>query len=71
MSLSVSISLFFAVAVAYILIIDIFTILFRMSGMTEEKAKFQVISLLTNSGYTTKESELVVSNYCAGSLRGR
>ena len=61
MSLSVSISLFFAVAVAYILIIDIFTILFRMSGMTEEKAKFQVISLLTNSGYTTKESELVVS----------
>ena len=61
MSLSVSISLFFAVAVAYILIIDVFTIIFRMSGMTEEKAKFQVISLLTNSGYTTKESELVVS----------
>ena len=60
MTLSVSISLFFAVAVLYILIIDVFTILFRMSGMTEEKAKFQVISLLTNSGYTTKESELVV-----------
>ncbi|WP_066688664.1 cation:proton antiporter regulatory subunit [Christensenella intestinihominis] len=61
MTLSVSISLFFAVAVLYILIIDVFTILFRMSGMTEEKAKFQVISLLTNSGYTTKESELVVN----------
>lgn len=61
MTLSVSIFLFFAVTVLYILIIDIFTILFRMSGMTEEKAKFQVISLLTNSGYTTKESELVVN----------
>lgn len=61
MTLSVSISLFFAVAVLYILIIDVFTILFRMTGMTEEKAKFQVISLLTNSGYTTKESELVVN----------
>ncbi len=61
MSLSAAIALFFAVAVAYILIVDIFTILFRMTGMTEEKAKFQVISLLTNSGFTTKESELVVS----------
>ena len=60
MTLSVSISLFFAVAVLYILIIDIFTILFRMSGLTEEKAKFQVISLLTNSGYTTQESELIM-----------
>ena len=60
MTLSVSISLFFAVAILYILIIDIFTILFRMSGLTEEKAKFQVISLLTNSGYTTQESELIM-----------
>ncbi len=60
MDMSVALALFFAVTVAYILIIDIFTILFRMTGMTEEKAKFQVISLLTNSGFTTKESELVV-----------
>ena len=59
--MSVALALFFAVTVAYILIIDIFTILFRMTGMTEEKAKFQVISLLTNSGYTTKESELVMT----------
>ncbi|MEA5004012.1 MAG: TrkA C-terminal domain-containing protein [Christensenella sp.] len=58
--MSVAMALFFAVTVAYILIIDIFTFLFRMTGMTEEKAKFQVISLLTNSGFTTKESELVV-----------
>ena len=61
MNMSVALALFFAVTVAYILIIDIFTILFRMTGLTEEKAKFQLISLLTNSGYTTKESELVVA----------
>lgn len=61
MNLSVAISLFFLVAVAYILIIDIFTMLFRMTGLTEEKARFQVISLLTNSGFTTRESELVLS----------
>ncbi len=56
----VSISLFFVVTVMYIVIIDVFTILFRITGMTEEKAHFQVISLLTNSGFTTKESEVVV-----------
>lgn len=60
MSFSLSISLFFVVAVFYIVIIDVFTMLFRITGLTEEKAKFQVISLLTNSGYSTKESELVV-----------
>ena len=61
MDISASIALFFTVMTVYILIIDIFTILFRMTGMTEEKAKFQVISLLINSGYSTRESEIVVS----------
>jgi len=59
MGIEVSITLFFIVAVLYIVIIDIFTIFFRITGMSREKAKFQVISLLTNSGYTTKESEAV------------
>ncbi len=59
MGTGVSISLFFIVAVLYIVIIDIFTAFFRSTGMTEEKARFQVISLLTNSGYTTNESEAV------------
>ena len=46
----------------YIMISDIITVLFRMTGLTEEKARFQVISLLTNSGFTTRESEAVVSS---------
>ncbi len=44
----------------YIVMIDAFTVLFRITGMPKEKARFQVISLLTNSGYTTSESEVVV-----------
>lgn len=60
MGFGLSISLFFIVGVFYIVIIDFFTMLFRITGLTQEKARFQVISLLTNSGYSTKESELIV-----------
>ena len=57
-----SLVLFVLFIMIYIVISDIITILFRLTGMTEEKARFQVISLLTNSGFTTRESEAVVSS---------
>ena len=57
-----SLVLFALFIIVYIVISDIITIFFRLTGMTEEKARFQVISLLTNSGFTTRESEAVVSN---------
>ena len=57
-----SLILFTLFIIVYIVISDIITIFFRLTGMTEEKARFQVISLLTNSGFTTRESEAVVSN---------
>lgn len=53
---------FVLLIVFYILIADIITIFFRLTGMTEERARFQVISLLTNSGFTTQESEAVVTS---------
>lgn len=56
-----SMILFVLLIVFYILIADIITTLFRLTGMTEERARFQVISLLTNSGFTTQESEAVVN----------
>lgn len=56
-----SIILFVLLIIFYILIADIITTLFRLTGMTEERARFQVISLLTNSGFTTQESEAVVN----------
>ncbi|WP_178139333.1 TrkA C-terminal domain-containing protein [Desulfovibrio litoralis] len=39
------------------IIIEIFTILFRLTGLPEDKARFQVISLLTQCGFTTSQSE--------------
>ncbi len=60
MNFTLSIILFFVVLVLYVQVIDVFTFMMRLTGMTEEKARFQVISLLTNSGYTTNESEIVV-----------
>ena len=57
-----SLILFVFFIIIYVVISDIITIFFRLTGLTEEKARFQVISLLTNSGYTTRESESIVSS---------
>lgn len=57
-----SLVLFAIFIMIYIIIIEIFTVLFRLTGMTREKARTQVISLLTNSGFTTEESEIVLSS---------
>ena len=57
-----SLILFVFFIMIYIVISDIITIFFRLTGLTEEKARFQVISLLTNSGFTTQESESIVSS---------
>lgn len=46
----------------FLLVIDFFSILFRLTGMPIKKARFQVISLLTSTGFTTKESEMIVQN---------
>jgi len=53
---------FFVVLIlVYIVISEVFAVLLRLTGLTEEKAKFQVISLLTNSGFTTQESEIIMA----------
>lgn len=46
----------------FIIIVNFFAILFRLTGMPIDKARFQVISLLTSTGFTTKESELIVQH---------
>ena len=62
MDLILSLILIIIVIVIYILLIQIFTVLFRITGLTKQKSRFQVISLLTNSGFSTAESELIVNN---------
>ncbi len=36
--------------------------LFMLTGLPERKARFQVISILTNTGFTTGESEVITSS---------
>ena len=62
MSIYVALSLFSLIILIYWIITELFTILFRFTGLPDERARFQVISLLTGCGYTTKESEMFLSN---------
>ncbi len=62
MSLLNAISLFVILIIVYQIIVAIFTVLFRFTGLPQEKARFQVVSLLTGCGFTTGESEMVISS---------
>ncbi len=62
MSLVTSILVIAIAIVIYIYMIEVFTILFRITGLTKEKARFQVISMITCSGYTTSEAEIITTN---------
>ena len=44
----------------FLVVVEFLSILLRMTGMNDEKAKFQVISLLTSTGFTTAESETIM-----------
>ncbi|AMN31250.1 potassium transporter TrkA [Clostridium perfringens] len=46
----------------FLVLIEFFTILFKLTGLPQDKARFQVISLLTSTGFTTKESEIIVQH---------
>jgi hypothetical protein len=62
MSIYTALLLFSFIILIYWIITELFTILFRFTGLPDERARFQVISLLTGCGYTTRESELFISN---------
>lgn len=62
MNIYVSASLFALLILFYWVISELFTMLFRFVGLPEEKARFQVTSMLTGCGYTTRESELLLSS---------
>lgn len=62
MNIYTALSLFSIIILVYWVITEFFAILFRFTGIPDEKARFQVISLLTGCGYTTRESELILSN---------
>ncbi|MFD2612517.1 potassium transporter TrkA [Paenibacillus gansuensis] len=42
------------------LVVEICVILMRLTGLDREISRFQVVSMLTGTGFTTKESELIL-----------
>lgn len=62
MNIYLAASIFALLIVIYWLISELFTVLFRFVGLPGEKARFQVTSLLTGCGFTTRESEMILSS---------
>ena len=61
MNIYLAFSLFALIILVYWVISELFAMLFRFTGLPDEKARFQVISLLTGCGFTTHESELLLT----------
>lgn len=53
---------FGVVLVAIWLLVEVLAIVFRITGLDAQKARFQVISILTHTGFTTRESELIAQH---------
>lgn len=50
---------YFVIVVA---VVEISVVFLRATGLSRDVARFQVVSLLTSTGYTTKESELILDH---------
>ncbi len=61
MNLYAAFSLFSLTILLYWIMSEFFTMMFRFTGLPSERARFQVTSLLTGCGFTTKESESFLS----------
>jgi hypothetical protein len=62
MSFNLTLFVVLVLLAVYMVFIEIFTIVFMMTGLSHTRSVFQVISLLTNSGFTTNESEIIVTS---------
>ncbi len=62
MNIDLAMLLFSIIILLYWVITELFTFFFQLTGLPAEKARFQVISLLTGTGFTTKESEIILSS---------
>jgi len=57
-----SLILFLVVFCVLWLLIEILSVIFKITGLELSKARFQIISILTHTGFTTRESELIVQH---------
>ena len=62
MNITLALLLFSFIILLYWVITELFTFFFRLTGLPAEKARFQVISLLTGTGFTTRESEFIMTS---------
>ncbi len=51
--------IFMIFCILYIIMVKVYIILFQLSGLSKQKALFQVASILTSTGFSTKESEII------------
>ena len=62
MNIYTALLLFSFIILLYWVISELFTFFFRLTGLPAERARFQVTSLLTGTGFTTRESEMVLGS---------
>ena len=62
MDIYVALLLFSFMVLLYWVIAELFTFFFRLIGLPAERARFQVISLLTGTGFTTRESQIIMTS---------
>lgn len=62
MTLFLASILFSVIVLIYWIIIELFTMMFRITGLPDDKARFQVLSILTGAGFTTRESESILAS---------
>ncbi len=60
MNLVAVLIIFNVLILVYQVIIEIFTTLCRITGINHDSARFQVVSMLTGTGFTTAESEVML-----------
>ena len=52
----------FIILIFLALLVEILSIALKVTGLDIEKARFQVISIITHTGFTTRESELITQH---------
>jgi len=62
MNVWLAISLILAVSAIYLIMIELFSVAFKLTGLATNKIRFQVASLFTGTGFTTQESELITND---------
>ena len=57
-----SIVIILIILVVMWLLVEILSVVLKMTGLDLNKARFQVISIITHTGFTTRESELIAQH---------